>query len=86
MEQRDYNAEVDELLAQRPDLQGELPEAVTDACAAGTPLSEAVAEHEAIQRQNEQSRAMAPVGGVSGSGGLPAAELDDFLRGLNEEY
>jgi len=86
MEQRDYNAEVAQLLEQRPELQGELPEAVTDACAAGTPLAEAVAEHEAIQRQNERARAMAPVGGVAGSGTPPAAESDDFLRGFNEEY
>ena len=90
-ENRDFEAEVAELIDSAPELEGgTLPEAVIDAAAAGKPLKDAYAEFKAgeaaVIRQNEAAREKAPVGGVSGSGGIVERELDDFLRGLNEEY
>ena len=90
-ENRDFEAEVEELIQAAPELEGgTLPDAVIDAAAAGKSLKEAYTEfragEEAIRQQNEAARARAPVGGVSGSGGIVERELDDFLRGLNEEY
>lgn len=92
--ERDFSAEVAELIAERPELAGgELPEEVTQACLDGRRLKDAFdryagerAEREEILRQNELSGARAPVGGVSGGGAAPSREADDFLRGLYEEY
>ncbi|MDD6188843.1 MAG: hypothetical protein PUB32_04610 [Clostridiales bacterium] len=90
-ENRDFEAEVEQLMEAAPELAGkELPEAVIDAAAAGKSLKAAYDEfkagEETVLRQNEAARAKAPVGGVSGSGGIVEREVDDFLRGLNEEY
>lgn len=90
-ENRDFAAEVAELMEAEPDLEGStLPEAVINAAAAGknlkTAYSEFCAEEAAIARQNEAARERAPVAGVAGSGGIVQREVDDFLRGLNEEY
>lgn len=90
-ENRDFEAEVAELMDSAPELEGgTLPDPVIDAAAAGKSLKSAYAEYkasqEAVLRQNEAARARAPVGGVSGSGGIVEREVDDFLRGLTEEY
>ena len=90
-ENRDFEAEVSELMEIAPELEGgTLPEEVINAAAAGKSLKEAYskfrADEEEIKRQNEAAREKAPVGGVSGSGGIVEREVDDFLRGLCEEY
>lgn len=90
-ENRDFEAEVEELIAAAPELEGSaLPEEVVAAAAAGKTLKAAYEEFRAgeaeVLRQNEEARARAPVGGVAGGGGIVQRELDDFLRGLNEEY
>lgn len=90
-ENRDFEAEVAELMDSAPELEGgTLPEAVIEEAAAGRSLKDAYARfragEQAVLRQNEEARAKAPVGGVSGSGGIVEREVDDFLRGLNEDY
>ncbi len=90
-ENRDYEAELTELMDSAPELEGgTLPDAVIEAAAGGKSLKSAYDEfraaEEAVRRQNEAAKAKAPVGGVSGSGGIVEREVDDFLLGLNEEY
>lgn len=96
---RDFEAEVRELYAQRPEVKSQpLPDEVARACAAGQPLKDAFADYEGRQdaerlrrenrilRQNEAASARAPVRGVTG-GGSPKAEPDDpFLRGFNTRW
>lgn len=90
-ENRDYEAEVAELIEFAPELEGgTLPDSVIEAAAEGKSLKDAYSafrETQAeIHKQNESARLRAPVGGVSGSGGIVSREVDDFLRGLCEEY
>ena len=90
-ENRDYEAEVAELIEVAPELEGgTLPDSVIEAAAEGKSLKDAYSafrETQAeIHKQNESARLRAPVGGVSGSGGIVSREVDDFLRGLCEEY
>lgn len=88
---RDFEAEVAELISSAPELEGGvLPDAVIDAAAAGKSLKTAYDEFRAaeneVRQQNEEAKSRAPVGGVSGGGGIVERELDEFLRGLNEDY
>jgi len=90
-ENRNFDMEVSELMEYAPELEGgSLPEEVIDAAASGKSLKDAYAQfragEEEIKRQNEAAREKAPVGGVSGGGGIVEREVDDFLRGLCEEY
>ncbi len=90
-ETRDFEAEVAELMDFAPELEGEtLPESVIEAAAGGKSLKDAYSafrdSQAEIKRQNEAAREKAPVGGVSGGGSIVSREVDDFLRGLCEEY
>jgi len=96
---RDFQAEVAELYAQRPELKDSLlPDEVAQDCVRGKPLKDAYADYEGrrnarqlrqenrILRQNAAAAAMAPVRGVTG-GGSPAGEPEDpFLKGFDTAW
>lgn len=97
-EERDFDAEVRELFAARPELRGgELPTEVLMACAGGKNLTDAYNDYAKSQRQdadslrkenrvlrqNARAAAQAPVRGVTRGGGTNAKPEDAFLRGFN---
>lgn len=99
---RDYQREIAQLLAERPELQGkQLPEAVVKAAVNGKSLLHSYLEYEAQQskaelaklrkensvyKQNAAAAARSPVTGVSGGGETDTKPSDPFLQGFNSEF
>ena len=98
---RDYDEEVQELFAARPELRGgELPAEVLMACVGGKRLTDAYSDYartlrqdadslrkeNRVLRQNAKAAAQAPVRGVTRGGGTNAKPEDAFLRGFNAAW
>lgn len=99
---RDYQREIAQLLAERPELQGkQLPDEVVNATVAGKPLLQSYLEYEAKQskaelaklrkensvyKQNAAAAARSPVTGVSGGGETDTKPSDPFLQGFSSEF
>ena len=98
---RDFDTEVRDLFAARPELRGsELPAQVLVACAGGKNLTDAYNEYAKSQkqdaedlrkenrilRQNAKAAAQAPVRGVTRGGGPDAKPEDAFLKGFNSGW
>lgn len=98
---RDTKAEVDQLLAVKPELRGkQMPPEVISAWTSGKNLLQAYTEYEAeksrseaerlraennIHKQNAANAAKAPVKSVSSGGATNPKGEDDFLRGFNSD-
>lgn len=98
---RDYQKEIAELLAYKPELVGQqIPEEVVKATEDGTPYLYAYLKYENqrvtaaneqtkkennIYKQNAASAARAPVKGVSGGGETDTKPTDNFLVGFNSD-
>ncbi len=87
-EERDLEQETAQFAQKHPEVE-ELPDQVADAWANGTELTAAweeqaaqAAREDKIHRQNQEAAYRAPVGAVSGQGGVQKAPKDDFLSGL----
>ena len=99
---RDYQGEITQLLAARPELQGkQLPDAVVKAAVGGKSLLHSYLEYEAQQsraelaklrkensvyKQNAAAAARSPVTGVSGGGETDTKPSDPFLQGFSSEF
>lgn len=99
--ERDFAAEVETLMTERPELKGTtIPAEVAKACAEGKSLLTAYDEYEIKQtkteaerlkqenkilRQNATNAAQAPVGRVSGGGETDTKPTDDFMTGFNSD-
>ena len=98
---RDYDAEVQELFAARPELRGgELPAEVLTACVGGQRLTDAYNDYakacqqdtdnlrkeNRVLRQNAKAAAQAPIRGVTRGGSTNAKPEDAFLRGFNASW
>lgn len=83
---RDFEQELRQLLAARPELRGEeLPQEVVEACIRGKTVTEAYNDYARAQRK-QRPRPAAPVRGVTRGGGVQQAPEDDFLKGLRTEW
>lgn len=87
-EERDLEQETAQFAQEHPEVK-ELPDQVADAWAKGKELTKAWEEQAAqavredkIRQQNQETASRAPVGAVSGQGGVQKAPKDDFLSGL----
>ena len=99
---RDAKAEVDQLLAVKPELRGkQMPPEVISAWTDGKNLLQAYTEYEAeksrseaerlraennIHKQNAANAAKAPVKSVSSGGATNNKGEDDFMKGFNSDY
>lgn len=99
---RDANAEVEQLLAVKPELRGkQMPPEVISAWTSGKNLLQAYTEYEAeksrseaerlraennIHKQNAANAAKAPVKSVSSGGASNNKGEDDFMKGFNSDY
>ena len=99
---RDTKAEVDQLLAVKPELRGkQMPPEVISAWTSGKNLLQAYTEYEAeksrseaerlraennIHKQNAANAAKAPVKSVSSGGASNNKGEDDFMKGFNSDY
>lgn len=99
---RDTKAEVDQLLAVKPELRGkQMPPEVISAWTGGKNLLQAYTEYEAgksrseaerlraennIHKQNAANAAKAPVKSVSSGGATNNKGEDDFMKGFNSDY
>jgi hypothetical protein len=100
-EVRDFDREVRDLFAARPELRGsDLPEPVVRAALQGKDLPTAYSDYARSQRrdaaalrtenrilrQNVRAASQAPVRGVTRGGGPDSAPEDPFLRGFRQEW
>ena len=100
-EARDFDKEVRDLFAARPELRGsDLPEPVVRAALQGKDLPTAYSDYaqsqrqdasalrteHRLQRQNIRTASQAPVRGVTRGGGPRSGPEDPFLRGFNQDW